>query len=137
MNNDLTEQLDLQELCQATSISAEIVIEIVEHGIIEPVGHSPEEWFFSPQMITTTRKAVRLHRDLEINWTGIALAVSLLDELEQLRDKNKALEFEGSYFSKTAYIANEGLELYNSGEKEPGIEKITVQCPGCRIIKSI
>ncbi len=92
MNSKLTEQLDLQELCQATFVSAEIVTEIVDHGIVEPVGLTPNEWAFSPPMVVTTRKALRLHRDLEINWSGIALAVSLLDELELLRDKNKVLE---------------------------------------------
>lgn len=92
MSNKLTERLNLQELCQATLVSAEIVIEIVDHGIVEPSGRTPEEWTFSPPMVVTTRKALRLHRDLEINWAGIALAVNLLNELEQLRDEKKMLE---------------------------------------------
>lgn len=92
MTEHSTEQINLQELCRATFISAEIVIDIVEHGIVEPAGQTPEEWIFSPLMVVTTRKALRLHRDLDINWAGIALAVSLLNELEELRDKNQILE---------------------------------------------
>ena len=33
-------------------------------------------------------------------------------------DKNKPLEFEGSYFSKEAYVANEGLDYYGQTEYE-------------------
>ena len=37
MNNYLNERVEAQELCQAAMVSIEIVIEIVEHGIVEPV----------------------------------------------------------------------------------------------------
>jgi chaperone modulatory protein CbpM len=42
-------------------------------------------------MLTVTKKACRLHNDLDIDWAGIALAISLLDELEQLRQENREL----------------------------------------------
>jgi MerR HTH family regulatory protein len=44
-------------------------------------------------MISLTQKAVRLHRDLDIEWSGIALAIGLIEELEQLRDENKTYFF--------------------------------------------
>jgi len=40
-------------------------------------------------MITLTKKACRLPNDLDIDWAGIALAISLLDELERLRQENR------------------------------------------------
>ncbi|MFT6389938.1 MAG: chaperone modulatory protein CbpM [Cellvibrionaceae bacterium] len=43
-------------------------------------------------MITVSKKACRLHRDLGVNWEGIALAISLLDEMEQLKNENKVLQ---------------------------------------------
>ena len=92
MNNTPIEQLNLEELCQATLITTEIVIEIVEHGIIEPDGNTPENWRFNAYMVTTARKALRLHNDLDVDWPGVALALSLIDELEQLRGQNKALK---------------------------------------------
>lgn len=89
-------QLSLKQLCQATELPTEIVFEIVEEGIIDPVGdpvgESPENWTFDVQMITVAKKAFRLHRDLDIDWSGIALAISLLDELEQLRAENQQLQ---------------------------------------------
>lgn len=92
MSTTKHEYLDLAELCQTISLTEEIVIEIVDLGIVEPSGRNPKEWQFDIQMIATTRKALRLHYDLDIDWPGIALAVSLLDELEQLRMEKRALE---------------------------------------------
>ena len=79
------------ELCDVTELSSPIILEIVEHGIVEPEGAEPESWLFSIQMVTATKKACRMHRDLGIDWPGIALAISLLDELEQLRIENQKL----------------------------------------------
>ena len=68
------------------------VLEIVEQGIVEPDGDSPDQWVFTTQMVSITKKAVRLHQDLDIDWPGIALAISLLDDLEQLRAENHQLK---------------------------------------------
>jgi chaperone modulatory protein CbpM len=84
--------LSLSDLCQATKLPSETVIEITEEGIIEPIGNSPETWQFSIQNVTIAQRAIRLHKDLEINWSGIALAMSLLDELELLRCENQQLK---------------------------------------------
>ncbi len=86
------EKIELEELCQVTFLSSDIVIEIVEHGIVDPIGNSPENWLFDTHMVAITRKAVRLRQDFDIDWAGISLAISLIDELEQLRNRNKALE---------------------------------------------
>lgn len=37
------------------------------------------------------KKANRLHEDLDIDWPGIALAISLLDELDRIREENQQL----------------------------------------------
>jgi len=91
-------QFSLQELCQVTDLPSATVIEIVEQGIIEPAGRGPESWVFNTQMIVVTKKAQRLHRDLGIDWSGIALALCLIDELEQLREKNLRLQSQLSKF---------------------------------------
>jgi len=80
-----------EELCEISELSSLTIIEIVEHGIIEPDGADPENWVFSTQMVAVAKKAYRLQRDLSIGWQGIALAISLLDELEQLKAENQQL----------------------------------------------
>ena len=91
MNELSVEAVGLEELCESSLIPAQIICTIVEYGIVEPAGQSPDSWRFNNHQIATTRKALRLHQDLEIDWAGIALAISLIEELEQLREANQAL----------------------------------------------
>lgn len=90
MTNKL--HISFPDLCEITELPGTTVIEIVEQGIIEPVGEGPDSWSFNTQMIVVTKKAQRLHRDLGIDWSGIGLALSLLDEMETLRAENKCLQ---------------------------------------------
>jgi chaperone modulatory protein CbpM len=92
INMELNAQyLSLEEICFATQNPSQTIIEIVNQGIVEPEGSGPETWVFNTQMISVTKRACRLHRDLEIDWSGIALAISLIEELDQLRDENQRL----------------------------------------------
>lgn len=103
MNDSHAENMSLTELCEITVLPKDTIIEIVEHGIVEPRGREPDSWRFDTHMIVTTRRAVRLYRDLEIDWSGIAFALSLLDELEQLREEKKCLEMRLSRFENSLY----------------------------------
>lgn len=78
-------QLSLTELCQASSAERELVLQLVEHGVIEPRGGTPQAWVFGGSSLQRTRVALRLLRDLELNLPGAALAVDLLDEIARLQ----------------------------------------------------
>ncbi|KEI70542.1 chaperone modulator CbpM [Endozoicomonas elysicola] len=92
MNDIQTTYLSFTEVCLQTGVAEETIIEIIEQGIVEPVGTSRGEWRFSPAMVLLTRKAVRLHDDLDVDWPGIALAIELLEKLDQLRQENRHLK---------------------------------------------
>ncbi len=92
MNDTQTTYLSFTEICLRTGVTRETFIEIVEQGIVKPIGTSPDEWQFSPAMVLLTQKAVRLHRDLHVDWPGIALALDLLDKLDQLQSENRYLK---------------------------------------------
>ena len=77
--------LSLAEVCRASRLSAERVIEMAEEGIIEPVGRTPENWRFRGASLRRLRCAMRLEEDLGVNTAGIALVLDLMDELERLR----------------------------------------------------
>ena len=77
--------LSLAEVCRASRLSAERVIEMAEEGIIEPVGRTPENWRFRGASLRRLRCAQRLEEDLGVNTAGIALVLDLMDELERLR----------------------------------------------------
>lgn len=78
-------QLTLPELCQACSTNEEHVRSWVIEGVLDPVGHSPQDWRFGGDSLRRTRLALRLYRDLQINPPGVALALDLLDEIATLR----------------------------------------------------
>jgi chaperone modulatory protein CbpM len=77
--------LSLAELCRASRLSAERVIELADEGIIEPVGRNPRNWQFRGISLRRIRCAQRLEEDLGVNTAGVALALDLLDEIERLR----------------------------------------------------
>jgi chaperone modulatory protein CbpM len=85
--------LSLAEVCRASRLSAERVIEMAEEGIVEPVGRSPESWRFRGASLRRLRCAQRLEEDLGVNSAGIALVLELMDELEQLRERLRRFEY--------------------------------------------
>jgi len=78
-------ELSLIDLCHACSSHAEWIIELVEEGVLEPIGQNHSQWRFSAISLKRARTAMRLQRDLGINLAGVALALDLLDQIEALR----------------------------------------------------
>ena len=89
--NEHSYVLTLTEITECVRIPAETIIVIVDHGIVEPRGQSPQEWQFEPHMLATLRRAIRLQQDLELDWAGIAVALSLTEKMQQLSRENKLL----------------------------------------------
>lgn len=92
MSSPLNVQLDMAEFCEATELSDVYVIEIVEHGILEPQGAQPKDWRFNDYELTLAKRAAKLRRDLDLEWEGVALALDLLEEVQQLRAENRMLK---------------------------------------------
>lgn len=89
---DETHLFSLGELCRASGLHAEALITMVEAGVLEPLGRSPTEWRFPASTLCRVRTVLRLQADLEVDLTGAALAVELLEELRRLRARVRALE---------------------------------------------
>lgn len=87
-------QLTLADLSRACAVHAERIIELVDAGVLEPLGREPALWRFGGASLYRTRTALRLQRDLEINLAGVALALELLDEIESLRTRLRVLDAE-------------------------------------------
>jgi chaperone modulatory protein CbpM len=78
-------ELGLGELCRVCGVNAEEVMDMVAEGILDPRGHEPRAWRFSGIAVVRVYKTLRLQQDLRVNLPGAALALELLDELENLR----------------------------------------------------
>jgi chaperone modulatory protein CbpM len=90
LSGDIVEnetRLTLRQLCDTCAVHAEYIIELVDEGFIEPIGIEKSHWCFNGTSILRVQKARRLQRDLGINLAGIALALELMEEIEQLRAK--------------------------------------------------
>lgn len=84
--------IGLAELCGACGVSEEWVIELVEEGILEPVGQDPGGPRFAAVALRRVQTVYRLQRDLGVNRAGAGLALELLEEVEALRRRVRALE---------------------------------------------
>lgn len=88
---DIHSEFTLAELSHACGVSAEWIVELVDAGILEPVDFSGR-WRFSGISMFRIHKVQRLQRDLGVNLAGAALALELLDEIEQLRRRLRLFE---------------------------------------------
>ena len=84
-------QLTLADLCRACAVHAERIIELVDVGVLEPFGREPALWRFGGASLHRARRALRLQRDIGIDLVGVALALELLDEIESLRTRLRAM----------------------------------------------
>jgi chaperone modulatory protein CbpM len=74
----------LHEVCSLCGVRSELILELVGEGIVEPQGRGALDWRFNGLLVKRVQTAVRLQRDLDINLPGVALALELLDRIDQL-----------------------------------------------------
>ncbi|HTT38187.1 MAG TPA: chaperone modulator CbpM [Burkholderiales bacterium] len=88
----------LEELAQASGLSAQEIIELVEYGVFEPVGAGvgsageAQAWRFAARCIVTGRTASRLRKDFDLPTSGLALVLSLIERIETLERQVRVLE---------------------------------------------
>ncbi|MEQ8659950.1 MAG: chaperone modulator CbpM [Gammaproteobacteria bacterium] len=88
---DEDDLLTLDELARASGVRIELIVELVSFDILSPHGHRADEWRFPAPALERVQRALRLRRDLELNWPGVSLGLALLDELGELRRRHHAL----------------------------------------------
>jgi len=76
---------NLGDLCRLCGVPADSILEMIDEGMLCPQGNTPKEWRFTALEVRRVQTTIRLQRDLRINLPGCALALQLLEELEELR----------------------------------------------------
>ena len=82
--------ITLEELCRHCALETEEIITLVREGIIDPcdgradVTRAPK-WHFHISSVRRVCTVVRLQRDLGVNLPGAALALELMDRIEELQ----------------------------------------------------
>jgi chaperone modulatory protein CbpM len=82
---DDTTTWGITEICMLCRVDNEVIQEMVNEGVLIPEGTSPETWRFNGVAIKRIQITLRLQNDLRVNLPGAALALDLLDELDELR----------------------------------------------------
>ena len=84
--------LTLGDLCRVCGVHAEWIAALVEEGVLEPRGRGMAHWRFTGGSVRRVQVVMRLQHDLQINLSGAALALDLMDEVRALRARLLALE---------------------------------------------
>ena len=89
---DSAAEFTLGDLCCACSVHADWLIELVDEGILEPLGPDPAHWRFVGASLHRAQIVQRLQSDLGVNLAGAALALDLLNQIDDLRRRLALLE---------------------------------------------
>lgn len=73
------------EVCHKYNIPQELLIEMIEEGLFPDQPSNTDQVALDQKALRRIESAFRLHRDLNINLPGVALALELLDEIEIMR----------------------------------------------------
>jgi chaperone modulatory protein CbpM len=87
----LDEELEcsLPDICRLSNVSLDVVQEMIDEGLLCPRGRNPMEWRFTAVELRRILITLRLQRDLRLNLPGCALVLDLLEELEELRQRQR------------------------------------------------
>ena len=67
--------LSLNELCERCGLEPPLLIELVDIGLITPSVVASDQWRFQTTAVPALHQALRLRRELELDWQGVAVAM--------------------------------------------------------------
>ena len=150
--SDILINIPFTELCKIEGIERELVVDVVEYGIVEPIGYVVDErvmegrmvgqaeegqWLFETRSIVWIQKAIRLHLDLDIDWIAVAMVIELLQQKSDLEkefgiatraytkyhnDKNIDKNIKYDFNKSTEFALN---ELGNDGWELISVENVS------------
>jgi chaperone modulatory protein CbpM len=80
-------EITIVQLSRRCRVEVELVMQLVDEGIVEPVRRSDDTLYFAYASTTRVRMVRRLQRDLGVNLPGAALAIELLDRIRELESR--------------------------------------------------
>ena len=87
---NVTVTFTITEFCLHTGISEEELNEIVGLGWLNRV-RSRKQPVFDDHAAIVVQRAVRLRHELALDWPGIAVALTLMDDIAHLKQENRLL----------------------------------------------
>ncbi|HWC86090.1 MAG TPA: chaperone modulator CbpM [Solirubrobacteraceae bacterium] len=87
-----TALIGVEVLAQETGLHPEVVLRLVRLGLVETAGGSTAAPLFEHAAASRLARALRLRRDLGLNYAGAALAGELLTRIDDLEERLRRLE---------------------------------------------
>ncbi|MEQ1519250.1 MAG: chaperone modulator CbpM [Usitatibacteraceae bacterium] len=81
------ESVSMDDLIRVSGLTTEDVHELVDIGALTPADPQQLPWIFSATSLLTVRKAARLRDELELDTHALALALSLLWQIQALESE--------------------------------------------------
>lgn len=82
----LDEPLTPEKIAETVGVRVELVILLVEHGLLETVDDQMEETILLPRhTVVRLRKMQRLRRDLKVNFAGAGVILEMVEKMELMR----------------------------------------------------
>lgn len=80
-------EITLEELVELSGLPEEVLVELVECGVLVPAETGAAQWSFTVGCIATVQTARRLREDFELDANALALALRLLERIRELEDQ--------------------------------------------------
>src|SRR2546422_641515 len=84
--------IEIEGLAQEAGLHPELVRRLVRLGFVEPAGGTAQTPLFPRDAAARLARAVRLRRDLGLNYAGAALACELLARIDDLEERLRRYE---------------------------------------------
>ena len=81
--------LTLDQVSDRCLVHRDLVRWFVRRGLIDPWGDTED--LFAAEVTARVQKIVRLHRDLNVNYDGIALVLDLLERIDVLEARLESM----------------------------------------------
>ncbi len=79
--------LSVTQVCAQYQITEALLLEMIEHGLFKNPAINTQSFQMTPQDKRRMESAFRLNKDLGVNLPGVALALDLLEQLEEVRQE--------------------------------------------------
>ncbi len=85
-----THAISLTELSRMCECQIQVLRRLIDSGLLEPLSDVTAPVFGAASVIRV-RKALRLKRDLNLNFDAVALVMELLDRIEELERRHREM----------------------------------------------
>lgn len=89
---DVPQELSLHEFLQLSGLPEIELRHLVEAGVLAPLDPQTAAWTFGSDCLPLARTAGRLYRDLDLDASGLAVALTLLERIRELEIRLRDLD---------------------------------------------